>query len=65
MLDVEHAMKESGLGSEALARLQSHVRSEFPDDPAMAELHLLRILLAISRGWVTPEAALSEAVRTP
>lgn len=64
MVEMERAKRGSGVGADVIAKLEAMVRKEFPDDPAMAELHLLRILMAINKRWVTPEAALSEPVRT-
>ena len=63
MVEIERIKRESGVAADVISRLEAMARKEFPDDPAMAELHLLRMLMAISKGWVTSEAALSEAVK--
>jgi hypothetical protein len=65
MVEIERAKRESGVAADVVSRLEAMAREEFPDDPAMAELHLLRMLMAINKGWVRPEAALNEAVKSP
>jgi hypothetical protein len=63
MVELERVKRESGVAADVIAGLEAMAKKEFPDDPAMAELHLLRALMAIGRGWVTPETALREEVR--
>jgi hypothetical protein len=58
MFNLESLKRESGLTLDQLARLEQDARAEFPHDEMMFELHLLRILEAIQKGWLTPEDAL-------
>ncbi len=60
MFDLEILKRESGLTQDQLVRLEQDVRAEFPHDEMMFEIHLLRILEAIKKGWITPDVALSE-----
>ena len=50
MYDIEAAFKNSGLTEEEFERIKSEVRSDFPDDDMMFELHVIRILNAIKKG---------------
>ncbi len=43
-------------------RLKALVRAEFPDDEMMADLHILRAVLAVERGDVTLEQILRQQV---
>lgn len=58
IFNLESLKKECGLMPAQLARLEQDARNEFPHDEMMFELHLLRILEAIQKGWLTPEDAL-------
>lgn len=49
---------EAGLKSEELDALSTRVRTEFPADEMMYELHLLRACMAIRDGLITLEEAL-------
>ena len=60
MFDLETLKRESGLTQEQLARLEQDAHAEFPGDAMMIELHLLRILEAIRKGWITTEVALGQ-----
>ena len=51
MYDIEAAYKNSGLTPEEFEKIKSEVRSEFPDDEMMFELHIIRILNAIKKGY--------------
>ncbi len=51
MYDIEAAFKRSGLTLEEFERIKSEVRSDFPNDDMMFELHIIRILNAIKKGY--------------
>ena len=48
--DIEAAYKKSGLTLKEFERIKSEVRSDFPNDDMMFELHVIRILNAIKKG---------------
>ena len=50
MYDIDAAFKSSGLTQEEFERIKQEVRSEFPNDEMMYELHIIRIFNAIKRG---------------
>ena len=50
MYDIEAAFKSSGLTHEEFEKIKSEVRSDFPNDEMMFELHVIRILNAIKKG---------------
>jgi len=60
MLNLEDIKKQSGLREDELALLEDRANEEFPEDPAMAELHLARVLLAVKKGWVKREVVMRE-----
>jgi hypothetical protein len=62
MFDLTMLKRASGLTPEELSRLEDQLREEFPRDEMMLELHLLRILEALRKGWITREDALRESV---
>ncbi len=62
MFDLEKVKKESGLTQEQLIQLEAAIRQEFPHDEMMFELHFIRTLEAIRKGWITPHVALAEKV---
>jgi len=49
--DVEAAFKKSGLSRAEIQRIKRQVRKDFPDDDMMYELHIIRILNAMKRGY--------------
>ncbi len=51
MYDIEAAFKKSGLTVEEFERIKSEVRADFPNDDMMFELHIIRILNAIKKGY--------------
>lgn len=57
--DLDTAAKSADLSDADLQRLRDLMRREFPDDPMMQDLHVLRACMAISDGRVT----LAEALR--
>ncbi len=60
MVDMEHLRKSAGIEEDVLAKLEASVSKDFPGDAAMAELHLIRTLIAIKQGWLTAREALKE-----
>jgi hypothetical protein len=50
MYDIEEAFKGSDLTEEEFEKIKSEVRSDFPNDEMMFELHVIRILNAIKKG---------------
>lgn len=59
MFDYATVARRAGVSEAQLERLCTLVRAEFPSDEMMAELHILRALLAIERGDTTLEEVLS------
>ena len=51
MYDVETAFKKSGLSSKEIERIKQQVQKDFPNDDMMYELHIIRILSAIKKGY--------------
>lgn len=60
--DYMPAASRAGINGEKLERLKALVRAEFPDDEMMADLHILRAVLAVERGDVTLEQILRQQV---
>ncbi len=60
MYDLEKIRTESQLTNEQLAQLERQVREEFLTDELMFELHFVRVLESLRRGWITIEQALEE-----
>ena len=50
MYDIEAAYKKSGLTEKEFEEIKSEVKSDFPNDEMMFELHVIRILNAIKKG---------------
>lgn len=57
--------REAGLSPEALADLESSVHAEYPQDPMMRELRLLRMCIAIRDGYLTVDVALQSQAPNP
>ena len=51
MFDIETAFKNSGLSAQEIEKIKREVRNEFPNDDMMYELHIIRILRAIKKGY--------------
>lgn len=49
--DIETAFKSSGLSVQEIEKIKRDVRSEFPNDDMMYELHIIRILNAMKKGY--------------
>jgi hypothetical protein len=60
MFDYVTVARRAAIPEAQLERLCALVRAEFPSDEMMAELHILRALLAIERGDTTLEEILSQ-----
>ena len=56
--DYESVAAEAGLPQDQLDALRRRVEADYPDDPMMVELRLLRICHAIQSGACTPDDAL-------
>lgn len=59
MFDYVAAARRVGIPGDKLERLVALARAEFADDETMAELHILRAILAVERG----DASLAEILR--
>ena len=51
MYDIETAFKNSGLSAQEIEKIKREVRNEFPNDDMMYELHIIRILKAVKKGY--------------
>lgn len=60
IFDYVTAAKRAGIPPDKLDRLCAIVRQEFPSDEMMAELHILRAVLAIERGGTTLDQILEQ-----
>ncbi len=49
--DVETAFRRSGLSPTEIQRIKRQVRKDFPNDDMMYELHIIRILNAMKKGY--------------
>ncbi|UCE36194.1 MAG: hypothetical protein JSW00_11680 [Thermoplasmata archaeon] len=57
MYNIDIAFKNSGLSAREIEKIKRDVRSEFPNDDMMYELHIIRILKAIKKGyWKVPSS---------
>ena len=55
--------KKCNISEDVLKKLEDIERKEFPRDQMMFELHMLRIIRSIDRGFVKPEEILNEAIK--
>ncbi len=60
IFDYVTVARRAAIPEAQLERLCALIRAEFPSDEMMAELHILRVLLAIERGDTTLEEVLSQ-----
>ena len=51
MYDIETAFKNSGLSAQEIEKIKREVRNEFLNDDMMYELHIIRILKAVKKGY--------------
>jgi hypothetical protein len=61
--DYESAARDANLTRQQLDALREMVRRDFPNDPMLFELHMLRACRAIRDGHVTLEQILNPAPR--
>lgn len=59
--DYEKAGREAGIPADQIDRLAELCRREEPQDAMLAELHTLRVCMAIKNGRLTIEEALADA----
>ncbi len=62
IFDYFTAAKRAGIPEDKLNRLCAIVRAEFPSDEMMAELHILRAVMAIERGDMTLDEILKQGI---
>ncbi|MDE2723434.1 MAG: hypothetical protein OXI59_08665 [Gemmatimonadota bacterium] len=65
MFDYLSAARRTSIKNEHLDQICHQVRSEFPDDEMMFELHVLRAVLAIESGRVSLDQVLKEPEMQP
>ena len=58
--DYETIARQAGIPADKLARLAKSFADEEPNDPMLAELHVMRACMAIKAGRLTVEEALDE-----
>jgi hypothetical protein len=56
--DIDSAARSAGLNAADIQRLRELMHREFPDDPMMQDLHVLRACMAIAAGQLTLSEAL-------
>jgi hypothetical protein len=59
--DYESAAREATISRDQLSQIIALMKSEFPHDPMMCELHVLRACMAVRDGQVTVERILPAA----
>ena len=62
IFDYKTAATRTGIPSAKLDRLMALMSAEFPDDETMAELHVLRAILAVEQGAASLEEILEQEV---
>ena len=60
IFDYETVAARAGIPLAKLDRLTALMRGEFPDDEMMAELHVLRAILAVEHGAASLEEVLGQ-----
>lgn len=63
--DYETVAREAKIPREKRKRLVQLMRKEFPNDPLMCELHVLRACMAIRDGHITVDDALKPEPSQP
>ena len=61
--DYETVAREAGIPTDKLEQLVKLLTLEEPHDPMLAELHILRACMAIKKGRLTLDEALTEVRR--
>jgi hypothetical protein len=59
--DYQKVGREAGIPVDKLERLAEMCKIEEPNDPMLAELHTMRACMAIKKGRISIEEALSES----
>lgn len=62
--DYQSVAREAGITSEQLARIVERVRCDYPIDPMLCELHVLRACRAIRDRRVTLEQVIAQPSAT-
>ena len=62
IFDYKAAADRAGIPEGKLDRLAAIMRAEFPGDETMAELHILRAILAVEQGTASLEDILRQEV---
>jgi len=62
IFDYKATADRAGIPRDKLDRLAALMRAELPDDETMAELHILRAILAVEQGAASLEDILRQAV---
>jgi hypothetical protein len=57
--DYENAAREAGISEDRLVRIVATMKREFPHDPMMCELHVLRACMAVRDGQITADQVLA------
>lgn len=55
MINIEKILREKGLTEGQINIIKREVRKEFPDDEMMYELHLIRLVHSLSKGYCKAE----------
>ncbi len=51
IFDIETTFRRSGLSVKEIEKIKRRVRTDFPNDDMMYELHIIRILNAMKKGY--------------
>ena len=62
IFDYKTAAARAGVPGDKLDRLAEIMRAEFPEDETMAELHILRAILAVEHGTASLEDILRQEI---
>lgn len=60
--DYQSAAREAGISDDLLACVVTAMKREFPRDPMMCELHVLRACMAVRDGHISVEQILGTSV---
>lgn len=63
--DYESTAREAGISEDQLQQIVAMMRTEFPHDLMMCELHVLRACMAVRDGQVTLEHVLGAGAVAP
>jgi len=65
MFDLEKIKKDSDLTVKQLRHIEEIIKQDYPYDEMMFELHFLRVIKAIKKGWITIEYLFAESHSYP